>query len=444
MDKYYKDTGGKPRFPVPSMDEPVDGTQNFWFVTPDSVRLGAFMIAGKGLENVAENSFDCRQNCSWGEVVYKGTLLGPCEGESNTKYMKKDWNFKMVVFSDSPQYADREFLMSATVTKLLPDKRGFEAAVEFANGPSPCRFEALTYKPKSEMPKVYSRRYGPNFRHWFDVYYPKDRGDKPLPFILYIHGGGWGAFDKSNAFGKTADAWTDKGFAVVSVGYRFASQFEEYPPMTVPVAAPLLDAARCLQYVRHHAGELGLDKDRVAATGGSAGGCTTCWLALHDDMADPDSDDPIARESTRPTCAFPGQAQTALDPKQMREWIPGIRYGVHAFFSASERPKDKGEAFEFWLSKRDAIMPLIREFSPYEWARADDPPMLHVYGGQEDVMPPKDDGNATHHPKFGEHLHQRLRELGVKSWYWADNVQCENERYHGFGGQDEFVIDHMK
>jgi len=88
-------------------------------------------------------------------------------------------------------------------------------------------------------------------------------------------------------------------------------------------------------------------------------------------------------------------------------------------------------------------MPLIKEFSPYGWASADDPPMLHVYGGQEDVIPPKDDSNATHHPKFGEYLHRRLKALGVASWYWADNVKCENARYHGFRGQADFVMDHL-
>ena len=444
MDKYYKDTSGKPHYPVPSIDEPVDGTQNFWFVAPGAVRLGKFGLSGKSLSDVTDTTFECRPNCAWGKVTYKVTLLGPCEGSSNPKHMKPDrFSFSQIVFSDLKNHAGKEYAIGGTITKLLPDARGFEADVAFANGTSTCRFNVLAFEPKSEMPQVHSRHYGPNFRHWFDVYYPKDRDDKPLPFILYIHGGGWGALDKSGALGAMADGWTRRGFAVVSVGYRFIGSYEEHPAMTVPVAAPLLDAARCLQYVRYHARELGLDKNRVAATGGSAGGCTTCWLALHDDLADPASDDPIARESTRLTCAFPCQAQTSLDPKQMREWIPTIQYGAHAFFSAKERPKDKGETFDFWLSRRDEILPLIKEFSPYEWASADDPPMLHVYGGQEDVIPPKDAGNATHHPKFGENLHKRLKKLGVESWYWADNVRCENPRYDRFSGQAPFVIDHL-
>jgi hypothetical protein len=53
------------------------------------------------------------------------------------------------------------------------------------------------------------------------------------------------------------------------------------------------------------------------------------------------------------------------------------------------------------------------------------------------------DGNATHHPKFGECLHKRLKALGVESCYWADNVECENKRYQGWQGPTRFVCDKM-
>jgi acetyl esterase/lipase len=199
--------------------------------------------------------------------------------------------------------------------------------------------------------------------------------------------------------------------------------------MTVPVAASLYDTARCLQFVRYHAKELGLDKNRVATWGGSAGGAAAAWLALRDDLADPESDDPVARESTRVTCAIPEQAQTSLDPKQMQEWIPGITYGSHIFLDPA--PAGEGAAaFAVFLSKREALLPAIREFSAYEWASKEDPPTLFACGGQEDVIPPKDPGNATHHPQFSRRLSERLQSLGAESDWYADNVECRNPRYH--------------
>ena len=41
--------------------------------------------------------------------------------------------------------------------------------------------------------------------------------------------------------------------------------------------------------------------------------------------------DPIARESTRLYCAAVDGAQTSLDPKELREWMPNYGYGAHAF-----------------------------------------------------------------------------------------------------------------
>lgn len=213
--------------------------------------------------------------------------------------------------------------------------------------------------------------------------------------------------------------------------------------MVVPVAAPLLDAARALQFIRYHAEALNLDTDRICVTGGSAGGASSCWLAMHDDLAGPDSDDPVARMSTRVACATPHQAQTSLDPKQMRAWIPSITYGAHAFLANDQLPRDKAAAFELFLEKRQELLPYIRKFSPFEHASADDPPMLHVYGGQENVIPATDQGNATHHPKFGEMLHERLNDLGVESHFWADNADAENPRYNGWPGVHFFVTDKL-
>ncbi len=93
--------------------------------------------------------------------------------------------------------------------------------------------------------------------------------------------------------------------------------------------------------------------------GGSAGACTSLWLAFHDDLADPKSDDPVARESTRLTCAAVTGAQTSLDPKQVREWIVNANYGGHAF-GYGVKPEERGKAFELALTNRDKIMPWIK------------------------------------------------------------------------------------
>jgi acetyl esterase/lipase len=178
-----------------------------------------------------------------------------------------------------------------------------------------------------------------------------------------------------------------------------------------PVKAPLHDAARALQFVRSKAAEWNIDKTRIGATGGSAGACSSLWLAFHPDMADPKSDDPIARESTRLTCAAVIGAQTSLDPKQMKEWMPNSKYGGHAFGFAPEGDKTQ---FEVFLANREKILDLIKEYSPYELVTSDDPPVGLYYGAAPAMGTEMKD--PTHSANFG---------LGLQEKCKAEGVECE-------------------
>ncbi len=45
------------------------------------------------------------------------------------------------------------------------------------------------------------------------------------------------------------------------------------------------------------------------------------WLLCHDDLANPDSDDPVERYSTRVTAAAVSSGQTSIDPKVIEPWL---------------------------------------------------------------------------------------------------------------------------
>ena len=137
---------------------------------------------------------------------------------------------------------------------------------------------------------------------------------KPTPLAFVIHGGGWqgGSKERLHRFADPT-ALLEAGISVVALNYRYVKQAVE-AGIEPPVKAPLHDAARALQFVRSKAGEWNIDKERIGAAGGSAGACSSLWLAFHDDLADPDSEDPVSRESTRLWCAAVTGAQTSLDP----------------------------------------------------------------------------------------------------------------------------------
>jgi acetyl esterase/lipase len=172
----------------------------------------------------------------------------------------------------------------------------------------------------------------------------------------------------------------------------------------------MLDCARALQLVRSKAKEWNLDKTRIVASGGSAGACTSLWLAFHDDLADPSSADPIARESTRLLAAAVTVPQTSLDPKQMREWTPNSGYGAHAFGIAGDAAK-KVSSFQAFYDARERILPWIKEYSPYELASKDDPAV-----GLYFPTPPnlgKAEKDATHSANFGAKLKEHCDAVGV-------------------------------
>jgi acetyl esterase/lipase len=250
---------------------------------------------------------------------------------------------------------------------------------------------------RAEEPKEFLNvPYGKHARQVLDFYQAKS--DKPTPVVFYIHGGGWRAGDKKT----NPKRFLDKGISVAAINYRFVQQGEE-DKVVPPVKAPLEDAARALQFVRSRASEWNIDKKRIGATGGSAGGCSSLWLAFHDDMADPTSKDPVARESTRLYCAAVNGAQTSLDPRELREWMPNYGYGAHAFGLPN---------FKSFFDNRDKVLTWIKEYSPIEHVSKDDPPIGLFYTGDKDVKVGDSPQDPTHSAILGIKLEEKLKATG--------------------------------
>ena len=263
--------------------------------------------------------------------------------------------------------------------------------------------------PAQTTPTVANVHYGEHERQVLDFW--KAESSKPTPLLFHIHGGGGVAGDK--ALVASLDQYLAAGLSVVSINYRYSTQ-AQIAGVKPPVEWPIHDAARALQFVRSKAAEWNIDKARIGATGGSAGACSSLWLAFHKDLADPKSSDPIARESTRLWCAAVIGAQTSLDPQQLKEWTPNSRYGGHAFGFMPD-PKDnktRDTQFAEFLAAREQILPWIKEYSPIEHVSADDPPIYMIYS-----TPPalgQDQKDPTHTSNYGVKLQEKLRSVGVE------------------------------
>jgi acetyl esterase/lipase len=259
---------------------------------------------------------------------------------------------------------------------------------------------APAYAPTVPKPSLTEVRYGTHERHILDFWKADSTAPTPLAFI--IHGGGWQGGEK-----ERVDRFVDvpallkAGISVVAINYRFV-KMAEAEGIQPPVKAPLHAAARALQFVRSKAAEWNLDKNRIGAAGGSAGACSSLWLAFHNDLADPANADPVARESSRLQAAAVTGAQTTLDPQQMVDWTPNSKYGGHAFGLGS---------FPQFLADREKILPWIAEYSPYALVSQDDPPIYLTYSAPPALGQPQKD--PTHTSNFGLKLQQHCQTLGV-------------------------------
>lgn len=262
-------------------------------------------------------------------------------------------------------------------------------------------------KPKIE-PTAANVAYGTHERQVLDFY--KAASDKPTPLLFFIHGGGWVSGDKAGV--AELRECLAAGISVVSINYRYSWQAHLAGVMP-PVKWPLEDAARALQFVRSKAEEWNIDKQRIGASGGSAGACSSLYLAFHDDMADPKSADPVARESTRLWCAAVNGAQTSLDPKQLKEWTPNSRYGGHAFgFMDPNDKKTRDTRFAEFLEKRESVLKWIKLYSPYELVSRDDPPVYLAYRDTPALGQPQKD--PTHTVNYGVKLQEHCKANGTE------------------------------
>ena len=131
-------------------------------------------------------------------------------------------------------------------------------------------------------------------------------------------------------------------------------------------------------------------------------------------MAKPDSADPIARESTRLTCAAVNGAQTSLDPRQLREWMPNMRYGGHAF--GFRKPGDQGRDSRVpgvLRPPRRGARPGSRNTPPTSTPGPGDPPVFLDYPSQDKPARfGEEQKDPTHSAVMGLTLEEKLKESG--------------------------------
>lgn len=245
----------------------------------------------------------------------------------------------------------------------------------------------------------FNAKYGDHERNTFDLWNADT--DEAAPLVVFIHGGGFRRGDKALLYDSNVLAnLLDAGISVAGINYRFSHQS---PDGTI---GSLRDAARFIQFIRHHAKRYKIDKEKIACYGGSAGAVSSLWLAFTDDMADPDSLDPISRESTRLACAGAMATPATSDVLQWVDILGITREQAIGFAKSLGGIEDEAELYtEEGIRNR-------KELDHLSLMSADDPPIFTQNG--ETGETPTHYGHMAHHPNHARALKQRADEVGIE------------------------------
>ena len=127
-----------------------------------------------------------------------------------------------------------------------------------------------------------------------DLYFPSGDFRSNRPAVVFIHGGGFTGGDKAEYRSASVSADLCRaGYVVVSCNYVLG-------PKDKPGVWPqnIADCRNAVRWVRAHAKELGVNPDKIAVAGGSAGGYLALMVGLSDDKTGPGGD-PTAKHSAK-------------------------------------------------------------------------------------------------------------------------------------------------
>lgn len=202
-----------------------------------------------------------------------------------------------------------------------------------------------------------------------DIYLPEKPSDKPLPLLVWIHGGGWRGGSKA---GCALTYLVPHGYVVASVEYRF-SQKALFP-------AQIQDCQAAIRFLRASAKKYNIDVDHVGVGGDSAGGHLSALVGTAGGAKAfaPIGGNETASDRVQAVCDFYGPADFN---KVMEQAAADTVKNIYPF----NTPKDPysgliGVAMGSDKTKTDAV-------SPVHFVSKDDPPFLILHGTADAQVP---------------------------------------------------------
>ena len=225
-----------------------------------------------------------------------------------------------------------------------------------------------------------------NPRQKLDMFLPKDpKSDKPLPVVVFIHGGAWRAGNKSGGLRMVAPYVESGNYAGASIAYRLSSE-AIWP-------AQIHDCKAAIRWLKANAKKHNLDPDRIAVWGTSAGGHLVAMLGVSSDVKQLEG-------KIGKNLKFDSRVACVVNWFGPTDMLTIGKYPSHLKHDAPNSPEAKLLGGAIHENK-----PAARSASPVTHVSKGDSPFLTMHGTNDQTVPFNQ----------GERIHEALTKAGVPS-----------------------------
>jgi acetyl esterase len=187
------------------------------------------------------------------------------------------------------------------------------------------------------------------------VYSPKNHSvEAKAPAIVFFFGGGWSSGSPSQ-FEQQCKYLADRGMVAITVEYRVSSRH------SANIEDCIEDAKSAMRWVRGNSAKLGVDPDKIASGGGSAGGHLAACVAVMDDFNAKTDDLKVSAKPNAMVLFNPAMALSA-DERLSKNYLARIDQG--------ERRTKAGK----------------EKISPLTYASSKQPPSIMLFGTEDDLL----------------------------------------------------------
>ena len=208
-----------------------------------------------------------------------------------------------------------------------------------------------------------------------DLYLPDKESVKPLPLIIYIHGGGWREFSKEICPGEIV---ARKGWAIACVNYRYSTE-AIFP-------AQIHDAKGAVRWLRANAKQYNFDPDKFVAWGASAGGHLSSLLGTSGGVA--------SLEGSHGNLEYPSSVRAVCNwygPTDFLQVTPAFTEPI----SPEVLEKYRGTPWYLYTVVTTLLLggavtenqELAKAANPITYIDSEDPPFMVVHGDLDKIVP---------------------------------------------------------